>query len=311
MKSRGWLLVQLAGTALFVTLLLRQVPLGDSLAAMRRVAPATLVLTTLLALVGFVGRSVRWTMLLAHAGVRLAPLEAYRLTLLGVGYGLATPGRVGELARAAHVQGSRPGRAASVVWDRVADLLLLEAMSLPAFVFVPAWRGPWFVVYGVMVAATLALVFLADHPRVAATLARAVPPLGRVFSAWGEKGARTFLTPAFGISFLGGLFYYAFTYAGAWLVLRDLVEPAPPGIALAFPLIPLLGNLPIAFGGLGLREQVSATLFATFGLAAAAGPAFSLVLFATSTLVPGLLGLAWRAAGAWAGPAAPAPGGPR
>jgi hypothetical protein len=69
---------------------------------------------------------------------------------------------------------------------------------------------------------------------------------------------------------------------------------------LSFPIIPLLGNLPIAFSGLGLREHISATLFDGIGAGAATGPAFSLLLFTVSTLLPGLLGLA-LAATPWAG----------
>ena len=133
LSRRLILLAQIAFSVVFLVVLARRVPLGESLRAIRSVQPLTIVLASLLALVGFIGRAARWATLLSHAGVSIRPLEAYRLTLLGVGYGLATPGRVGEFARAAHVQGSRRGRAASVVWDRFADLLLLEGLSLPAF----------------------------------------------------------------------------------------------------------------------------------------------------------------------------------
>jgi hypothetical protein len=75
------------------------------------------------------------------------------------------------------------------------------------------------------------------------------------------------------------------------LLVRDLAPGAPFTLALGFPIIPLLGNLPIAFSGFGLREQVSATLFSQLGTSAAAGPAFSLAWFTVATLLPGLLGI--------------------
>ncbi len=81
-------------------------------------------------------------------------------------------------------------------------------------------------------------------------------------------------------------------------MLRDRAA-APARLVLSFPIIPLLGNLPITFSGLGLREHVSAALFRGIGADTAAGPAFSLSLFTVATLVPGLLGLA-LAATPWA-----------
>ncbi|MBK7366717.1 MAG: glycosyltransferase family 39 protein [Candidatus Eisenbacteria bacterium] len=75
-------------------------------------------------------------------------------------------------------------------------------------------------------------------------------------------------SPAFASSLAYGLVFYFFGYAGAWVLLRDLAPGTSPLLLLGLPVIPLLGNLPIAFGGLGLREQVSAALFGQFGAGA-------------------------------------------
>jgi len=106
---------------------------------------------------------------------------------------------------------------------------------------------------------------------------------------------------AFAAGLGGSLFYYAFNFAAAFLLLRDLAPAAPTRLVLSFPIIPLLGNLPIAFSGLGLREQVSAALFHDIGADAAVGSAFSLLLFTVAVFVPGLVGLA-LATTPWARP---------
>jgi uncharacterized membrane protein YbhN (UPF0104 family) len=89
---------------------------------------------------------------------------------------------------------------------------------------------------------------------------------------------------------LWGCFFYVFMYVVGWLVLRDLAPQVSARLILGQPLIALLGNLPVAFGGLGLREQVSATLFEQFGAGAATGAAYSLLIFTVLTLAPALLG---------------------
>jgi hypothetical protein len=249
--------------------------------------------------VSYLGRAHRWAVLLARAGARVRGMSAYCLTLVGVGYGLVTPGKVGELARVLHLDAPRSRALVSVVWDRMTDVLLLEALSLPAFVLVPAWRGPVLWVYAAVVAVTVALLVMLESARAQAMAQRLFPLAAGPLARWREASAGTLATRAFAAGLGGGLFYYAFNFAAAFLLLRDLVPAAPARLVLSFPIIPLLGNLPIAFSGLGLREQVSAALFHDIGAGAAAGPAFSLLLFTVAALVPGLLGLA-LAATPWA-----------
>ncbi len=283
--------VQLLISAALIALLVRKVPVHDTVAALTRLRPGTFAIACGLALVAYAGRAQRWVALLRHADVHVGAGTAYCLTLAGVGYGLATPGKVGEFGRALHLGGARSRTLASVVRDRFTDVLLLELLSTPAFLLVPAWRGPVLLLYLAVVAATLVLLALIESAparRLAATLA---PFAAKALSRWDEASGGSSLRGAFLAGLGGGVFYYVFNFGASWLLLRDLVPAAPAALVLSFPIIPLLGNLPIAFSGLGLREQVSASLFAGAGASAAAGPAFSLLVFTVATLLPGLLGL--------------------
>lgn len=286
------MLVQVVVSAGLLVLLARKVPVAEAFAAFARVKPLTLALAVALSLAGYWGRARRWTVLLERAGLAMRTWTSYCLTLVGTFYGLFTPGRVGEFARVLHLDAPRSRTLPSVVWDRVADVVLLELMSLPAFVLVPAWRGPIFGVFAALVLVTIAGVFALSHPGVLRAVAKALPPAAGPLGRWEESSAGIASSAAFGSSLLYGLFFYVFGYAGAWLLLRDLAPGTSPMLLLGLPVIPLLGNLPIAFGGLGLREQVSAALFGQFGAGAATGAAFSLLWFLTATLLPGLVGLA-------------------
>lgn len=287
-------LVTLAKVLVSVALLalvFQRIDPRQAAAALARVRAGTLAIVIALALAGYVGRAWRWCALLRQAGVRISLAESYRLTLLGTFYGLITPGRVGEFARVLHLELPRSRTMPSVLWDRLGDVLLLELLSIPAFVLLDAWHGPLLASYLVVVVATVVLVTALDSARVLNGVARRFPRAGGLVERWGSGATGVLRSPAFARGLAGGLFFYALNFLGAFMLLRELTPGSPASLALIFPVIILLGNLPLAFGGLGLREQVAASAFARFGTSAAAGPVFSLLWFAVITVLPGLIGL--------------------
>jgi uncharacterized membrane protein YbhN (UPF0104 family) len=290
-RARWSFVLQLTVSVVLLLLLLRKVPLRDAGAAFRHVSVPTLLGAVALTMIGYWGRARRWAMLLARCGIALSTAASYRLTLVGTFYGMMTPGRVGEFARVLHVDGPRSAMMASVVWDRVADVLILETLCVPAFVLVPAWRGTLLWVYLGTVAFTLAGIALLASPAASRLAGRALPFLAGAANRWGDSSQSLLKGGASAASFAYGGFFYVFMYGAAWLLMHDLAPGVSPRLLLGLPVIPLLGNLPVALGGLGLREQVSAAVFLQFGAGATTGAVFSLLLFTVSTLLPGLLGV--------------------
>ncbi len=275
--------------------LVQQVPLSEVREALGRVRPQSLVVGLALSLTAYIGRARRWSIILGRCGVHIAATQSYRLTLLGTFYGLVTPGRVGEFARALHVQAPRSTTLSSVVWDRVVDVIILELLCVPAFVLVPAWRGTLLFAYVALIVFTAAGLWVLASPLAFRTATRLLPALSKQLRQWNDRSQGLLRSGMSRASVLWGVFFYAFTFPAAWLLLRDVAPGASPMLLLGMPLLTLLGNLPVALGGLGLREQVSAALFQKFGAGAASGAAFSLVWFAVVTLLPGLIGLLWSA----------------
>ncbi len=283
--------LQIAVSIALLALVLHRVDPGKLPAAFSRLNPGTVALAVVLGLAAHWGRAFRWLLLLKRAGVELPPAAAYRLTLIGVGYGLVTPGRVGEFARILHLDLPKSRVMPSVVWDRVIDVLLLEALAVPAFVFIEAWRGVLLWIYLAVVAFTAMGVAVLAHRVPAALVGRLVPRLERASAAWREQSEGILTSRSFVGGILGGVFFYALSFGSGYLLLRNLVPGAGAALVLSLPVIPLLGNLPVAFAGLGLRENVAATMFGELHAAPAMGPVFSLSWFAVMTLVPGLLGV--------------------
>lgn len=291
-RPRLALLLQVLASLLLLALLARQVPLEDVRAALDRLRPGTLLPCLALTMVAYLGRSFRWSMLLRRCGIPLPAWESYRLTLAGTFYGIVTPGRLGEFARVLHVSAPRSATLASVVWDRLADVLLLELLCVPAFVFVPAWRGALLVAFVVLVLVTLAGLALLVNPAFERVAARVLPTFTAPIRSWSES-SRSLKRGGLSLASFGwGAFFYLLSTPAAWLLMRDLAPGTSPVLLLGLPLLALLGNLPVAFGGLGLREQVSASVFEGFGAGAATGVVFSLLWFTVVTLLPAVIGFA-------------------
>lgn len=296
MKRAPWaLLLQLGVSIALLLVLVQRVPLDEVREALARVRPQSVVLALALSLAAYIGRARRWAVILARCGVPIGASESYRLTLLGTFYGLITPGRVGEFARALHVQAPRSATLPSVVWDRVVDVVLLELLCLPAFVLVPAWRGTLLYAYLALVVFTGTVLWILASPFAFQAATKLLPTFTTPLRQWNDRSQGMLRSGMSRVSVLWGLFFYSLTFPAAWLLMRDLAPGASPLLLLGMPLLPLLGNLPVALGGLGLREQVSAALFHQYGAGAASGAAFSLTWFLVVTLLPGVIGLLWSA----------------
>ena len=82
--------------------------------------------------------------------------------------------------------------------------------------------------------------------------------------------------------------YYLIAYISAFFLLLAL--DANTLAVISLPLIVLMGNIPITISGLGLRESVATILFILLGEEGAYGFSFSILIFLTFTLLPGVLG---------------------
>ncbi len=243
-------------------------------------------------------RAVRWQVLLRAVGVRLPLMEVARLYYIGAFFNTFLPtGFGGDVVRVLEIgpQANSNQATGTVVVDRLTGFIALFMLALLALPFAAsALPLPVMVLVataGLGVMGGSALLF---EGRVLRALTRRLPRalslagdgwLGRTYAVITACGWRA-IARAIGVS----LVFNALMMLAAWLIARALAIPVAAATLIAFvPLATTALLLPISISGLGVREGIFITLFATVGVSDAQAVAFSLGYYVLD-LVAGVMG---------------------
>ncbi len=283
-----WLL-RTAVSIVFLLLLLRVVPLGAVLGALRRVSWPVWVASLGVFVVGHYLNALKLRLLLGEPS---APMPVcVRAQYAGLVANLGLPGIAGgDLVRAAYLAplvGMRRVVVASLV-DRVLDsltLLLFVAVALPiagvpvAVASVVRTGRWWIAVAAVAGCIPLALAFLMRRkPGAMSSVGVALRTLA---------SRRLALSGAVTISLA---VQSAFVLSNMWLARSVGVGTGVAPWFVAWPLSKLIAVLPISLGGIGVREAALVSLLAPYG-AGRDGVLATGVLWQAVLTVSGLGGL--------------------
>jgi uncharacterized membrane protein YbhN (UPF0104 family) len=78
-----------------------------------------------------------------------------------------------------------------------------------------------------------------------------------------------------------------------FLLLRAFTLTGFATAVATYPYIVLAGDLPLSFGGVGVREGVSALLLSSYAVPAGAAVGAALLWFVLGIFLPAVLGIAW------------------
>lgn len=265
-----------------------------------------------LTLIGF--RARRWQGLLAANDIDYEFGRSYLSYIVGILFGLFTPGRLGELFRAydVHRECRVPvGQALpSVIADRLFDLIaVLIAAILATAAFVPA-ADVAVVLAGLGVVLLLPLAAL-RHARTASRIEgffqrRAGGPGGKAFALAAEMVRR--LAEIDGPVMASSALYTAAALGNYFgqcylLALAAGLEVGFFQVAGAVALGTLVTLIPVSVGGIGTRDAAIIAYLAALGIAPAHGLAFSILMFGVFHVGGAAMGLAcWWMKG-WTRPA--------
>jgi uncharacterized membrane protein YbhN (UPF0104 family) len=288
--------LRVGAAILLLVVLVRQVSWAAILENLARAAPLPAAGAVLLAVPNVLLQSAKWWILVRDDLPGLSHGAALRSLLAGLPVGLATPGRVGEMARGALLGVGDPVRlSGAFILDKALNLgPLLAVSAVGAFAVARPFWGP-----GAAAAtsagfalAALGHAFVCLRPEAARSRLRGRGPgedslpgrfLGAFAAVRPDTSARAlWLSAAF----------YATVLLQYVLLLRALAPDTSLGAATAaFAAICAAGSLPITPGGLGTREAAAMVVLEPMGVPAAAAVNSSLLIFGLNVVAPALIGI--------------------
>jgi hypothetical protein len=285
-RSISW--TQIALSVGVASVIIWRVPLAGLRAAFRNLESGSLQLALFCFLVWLFLRAYKWHRLLAGVG-KVQVRQSLRSLFGGFALGLITPGRLGELARCVFVRKEERAQVALLtLLDRLLDLwALLTLVGASLFFLVPHPAA----VFGVAVWLAL-LPLVMGFPRL---LARLCKPARKPWCfRWHLPEAVAELphvqTPRYALLAVGAMWA---ELASFFFLLRAFFPAGFTAAVATYPYIVLAGDLPLSFGGMGIREGVAALLLSPYAVPSGAAVDAALLWFAFAILLPAVLGSLW------------------
>jgi uncharacterized protein (TIRG00374 family) len=270
-------------------LVLKKVGLGEIIGALKRVNGLWLGAAFLLMPLQLFLKVYKWRYLLRLNKHSIRFGEAAKSLLGGIGIGIITPARVGEITRVLYLKsGQRLRLSGLVIIDKFFDLFVVIALAIGGLTLVlnPSINAL------LLLLLILLFYFLFNPGRIKRPLEKLINRLpfkdkiSEVLSGldtlnWRVSGFLLFLTF---LAFIVDFFQF-------YLLLFSFGEASLKAAAFAFPLVILANILPLTVGGLGIREGVSVIALSLFGVAKEVAVNASFSLFLINTLIPGIGGI--------------------
>lgn len=237
----------------------------------------------------YVIRTVRWNIFLHSVGINLPFIQSLKIILIGNFYGLITPGKVGELGRAYHLNEKKVLTIPTIIMEKLIDIFTLIILSLLTIIFY--FQKSTFMQGGIFLCsvAVIISIFLLTNKKAVFFIAKLFninQENSEQFAENLQELLQNYLV--IGYAFLLSLVYYLVAYLLGYLII--LAAGFNPMVLITLPIIVLMGNIPITISGLGLRESIGSLSFIYLGDTAANGFVFAFLLFFLITVIPGIFG---------------------
>ena len=233
-----------------------------------------------LSFVGIVIQAEKWHVLLVHLMPTLTRKKALISLLAGMGLGMFTPGRVGELGRGVVFSAERGSIALLAAADRGISMAITIFFGCFAFALLKMYAlfftGFFLLLFGIGT-----ILFIRDGEK------NRLGKLGeRVNALYPIVPQRAWLASCLWGGLFNGVFFLQF-----YLLLSGDVRPSFEESLLAPAIFAVKSLVPISFLDIGIREGVAVWLFSERGLDPV--PAFNAALgmFVLNVAIPG--GLGW------------------
>lgn len=275
-----------AGLLALIILKVGWMEIGD---AFLKIDPVDLLIPISLAILFIILKIFRWLSLAKRSKNYLGFSSAASSLLMGMGLGLLTPGRIGEVSRALYISdGNRLELLSLALTDKLFDLIVIVFLSIIGSFYLLDIRLS--LILGLLSLSSLSFFYSSKLRNIIVEKSIRILPFKDKLSQLAAGLSK--LTPRV-VSVSLGL-----TTAAHIINLLEyhyLVEAlgysiSPVGIIVTVPLIVLVSVLPISISGIGVREGAAVFLLSSFGISEAVAVNTSLLLFALTNLSPSLIG---------------------
>jgi uncharacterized membrane protein YbhN (UPF0104 family) len=286
LRSIPW--KQLLISAGVVAVMVWRVPFGSLRTAFRHMDMRCLLLALVCFQILLILRAYKWHLLMATAG-KSRLRRSLRSLFGGFALGLITPGRLGELGRCVFVRGDERAQVALLtVLDRLLDFwALLTLMGVSLFLLTSRAAA----IFGLAVWIALLPVVM-SLPALLLHLSNLARRSSQFCGHLGESELLIQLpsTPRFAALAIGAM---GIELVSFFFLLRAFLPTGFTTALATYPYIVLAGDMPVSFGGVGVREGVAALLLSPYAVPSGAAVGASLVWFVFAVLVPAALGAIW------------------
>lgn len=282
-------LLKIGLTILLSIVLFKKINLFEVMDILSSLHLSYLVIAIFFVPILYIIRTYKWSILLDSIKIKKPFVNLFKILIIGVFYGLVTPGKVGEIGRAFHLDEKKSVTIPTILIEKIIDIVILVLLSLLTVIFFfndySAFK------YIILICAFVVLLgtWLLTKRRFIYLITKPFKIKDENVDIYVDKFMK--LVKDKGVMFkvtILTICYYLIVYILATFLLLSLDVNTLAVITL--PLIILLGNVPITISGLGLRESVATICFILLGENGAYGFSFSILLFLSITLLPGIFG---------------------
>jgi len=258
----------------------------------------------LILFLSFILKTFKWSILVKKQGIKISFLQLIKLNLIGQFYGIATPGRLGNLIRIYYLKEytkkSYSQSSVSVILDRLVDLIaLLILSSIGVLIFIQYLSSSFIYFYlGILFLLSLIVFFIVNQK-------------------WNEKQLKFFyqkLVPEkykkslksayysfyqnfpnkidfFLVIFLS-LSFWIILMTGSYFIARSIgIDISWIYFNGALTISGIISLLPISINGWGVREATLSILLSPFGVSIEQVLTFSILNFFFFSVTLALIGL--------------------
>lgn len=237
----------------------------------------------------YIIRTYKWSVLLDSIKIEKSFVNLFKILIIGVFYGLLTPGKVGELGRAYHLNEKKSVIIPTILMEKIIDIFILVLLCLlTVILFFIDYSAFWYILL-ILILSLILVMLLLTNKKIILLLSKPFKMERESIDIYIDKFSMLIKDKdAMSKATILTICYYLISYILAFFLLLSL--DVNTLMVSTFPLIVLMGNIPITISGLGLRESIATICFLLLGEKGAYGFSFSILLFFTITLLPGIFG---------------------